>query len=75
MPNSNPRVKRDELRALFGKKVTVGTHSYHYISGVLESLNEENELVFTVAGKPLRLPLSDLATISEAPPAQAEYVK
>ena len=75
MPNRNPRVRRDELQALFGKKVTVGTYTYHYISGVLESLNDDNELLFRVAGKSLRLPLSDLATISEAPAAQAEYVK
>jgi hypothetical protein len=76
MAAMNPRVQRDELKSFVGKKVMIGTRSYHYISGQLQALEEaESRLVVSVAGKPVKVPLDQVATIQEAPAAQAEYVK
>ena len=71
----NPRVQRDDLKAFMGKKVMIGTHTYHYISGYLEALNEQNQLEIKVNGKTVRIQASDLATIQEVPACQAEYIK
>jgi hypothetical protein len=72
----NPRVQRDELKPFLGKKVTIGTRSYHYVSGRVERiLADTDQLEVRVAGKIVLVPLAELATIQEAPEAQAEYVK
>ena len=37
----NPRVQRDELKSFVGKKVMIGTRSYHYVSGRATRLIEQ----------------------------------
>jgi hypothetical protein len=72
----NPRVQRDELAPFVGKKVTIGTRSYHYVSGVVEAIRKESDqLAVRVHGQIVLVPLDEIATIQEAPAAQAEYVK
>ena len=72
----NPRVQRDELKGFVGKKVTIGTRSYHYLSGrVARLIDEKDQLEVHVAGQVVLVPLGEVATIQEAPEAQAEYVK
>ena len=54
----NPRVQRDEYRSFVGKKVTIGTHTYHYLSGRIERLLEaENMFEVRVAGQTVLVPL------------------
>ena len=72
----NPRVQRDELKGFVGKKVMIGTKEFHYVSGrVVRLIEEDDQLEVHVAGKPVLVPLGEIATIQEAPEAQAEYIK
>lgn len=72
----NPRVQRDEFKSFVGKKVMIGTKGYHYVSGrVTRMIEEQDELEIHVAGKVVLIHLGDVATIQEAPEAQAEYIK
>jgi hypothetical protein len=72
----NPRVQRDEFKSFVGKKVMIGTRSYHYVSGRATRLIEESDqLEIHVGGQVVFVPLHEVATIQEAPEAQAEYVK
>ena len=72
----NPRVQRDELKSFVGKKVTIGTRSYHYVSGrVARLIEEKDELEVHVHGEVVLVPLHEVANIQEAPESQAEYVK
>ena len=76
MGNMNPRVQRDEFKAFLGKKVMIGTRSYHYVSGHVVELDEaNNQLHVRVGAKLVLVPLDEVATIQEAPSSQAEYVK
>ncbi len=45
----NPRVQRDELKAFIGKKVMIGTRSYHYLSGRFEKIRTEQGMGAMVA--------------------------
>jgi hypothetical protein len=72
----NPRVQRDELKGFVGKKVMIGTRSYHYVSGRATRLHEDkDQLEVHVGDQVVMVPLGEVATIQEAPEAQAEYVK
>ncbi|HJZ84566.1 MAG TPA: hypothetical protein VKN99_05310 [Polyangia bacterium] len=76
MTNLNPRIQRDEFRAFVGKKVMIGTMSYHYVSGRVEELDQPGNLLkVRVGGQLVLVPLDQVATIQEAPESQAEYVK
>jgi len=76
MANLNPRVQRDAFKAFLGKKVMIGTHSYHYVSGHAVELDEaKNQLHVRVGSQLVLVPLDQVATIQEAPATQAEYVK
>ncbi len=70
----NPRNLRDKLAPFVGKKVMIGTSDWHYISGIFEQI-EGTELRIMIAGKPITLEASKVATIKEAPALQSEYVK
>jgi hypothetical protein len=72
----NPRVQRDELKSYVGKKVTIGTRSYHYLSGRFERIRAETDQIeMSIHGELWLVPLVEVATIQEAPASQAEYVK
>ena len=76
MANLNPRVRRDELKAFVGKKVMIGTASYHYLCGRAEEIDAPaSQLRVRVGAELVLVPLEQIATIQEAPEAQAEYVK
>jgi hypothetical protein len=76
MPHLNPRVQRDDYRPFVGKKVMIGTRSYHYLCGRAEAIDVEHDrLQVRVAGREIFVPLDEVATIQEAPEAQAEYIK
>jgi hypothetical protein len=74
MGDMNPRVLRDHLLPFVGKKVTIGTSDFHYISGIFESI-AGNDVLMKVNGKPVTVHANAVATIREAPALQAEYVK
>ena len=70
----NPRLLREKLARFVGKKVTIGTTDWHYISGTVES-SDGISVAMRVAGSAVTVPAEMVATIREAPAAQAEYVK
>jgi hypothetical protein len=74
MGDMNPRVLRDHLVPFVGKKVTIGTTDYHYVSGVIESIIG-NDVKVMVNGKPVVIHANAVATILEAHAMQAEYIK
>jgi len=74
MTDMNPRVLRDHLGPWVGKKVMIGTSDFHYVSGVVQSV-EGAQVKVTVGGKLVIIPTANVATINEASPYQAEYVK
>ncbi len=72
----NPRHLREKFGEWTGKRVTVGTHSYHYLCGVWKELDVmAGQVVFEIGGHEMRLGLSDIATVSAAPAWQAEFFK
>jgi len=72
----NPRVQRDEFKSFVGKKVMIGTRSYHYVSGrVVRLIEDKDELEVHVHDDVVLVPLGEVANIQEAPESQAEYVK
>lgn len=71
----NPRHHRERLAPFLGKKVVIGTNDYHYVSGRAVEFVDGRMLRMTVNGKDVLVPVADVATISEVPEVQAEYVK
>jgi len=70
----NPRHLREKWKDWVGKRVTVGTTTYHYLCGTWQSL-DASTAVFTIGGKEMKVPIAEIATIVEAPPWQAEFFK
>ena len=71
----NPRHARERLESFLGKKVVIGTSDFHYVSGRAVEFIEDQRLRITVNGKDVLVDVEDVATISEVPEVQAEYVK
>ena len=65
---------RQKLAPLVGKRVVAGLTSDHYVCGLLESLTDDDAL-FRVGDRPLRLPLTQILLPSEAAPWQADFFK
>jgi len=74
MAELNPRVLRDKIKPLLGKKVMIGTADWHYVCGILDKV-EGDQVTVMVLGKPVLIGSANVATIKEAPPHQVEYVK
>jgi hypothetical protein len=72
--SANPHHARERFGHLIGKKVTVGTTTLHYLCGRFCAI-ERQEAVFTVGSHAVRIPLTELDSVHEAPAAQAEFVK
>ena len=70
-----PRNRPSIVRGYVGKKVTLSTIDFHYVVGRLRALGDDDVLVVDVRRQTLRLPRRSVATIQEADPALAEYVK
>ena len=70
----NPRHLREKYQEWVGKKVTVGTTTFHYLCGHWKAIDGQHAL-FTIGQKELRIRLQEIDTVSEAPAAQAEFVK
>ncbi len=75
MADSNPRHHRDRIQSFLGKKVVVGTSDYHYVSGRAVEFVDGTRLRMTVNGRDVLIEVVNVATISEVPEVQAEYVK
>ena len=71
----HPRNRATIVRGYVGKKVTLSTIDFHYVVGRLRALGDDDVLVVDVRRQTLRLPRRSVATIQEADPALAEYVK
>jgi hypothetical protein len=72
--NINPRHLREKYQEWVGKKVNVGLTTYHYLCGVMKSL-EGHEAVFSVGPVEKRVKLQEIDNISEAPESQAQFFK
>jgi len=70
-----PRNRASIVRGYVGKKVTLSTVDFHYVVGRLRALGDDDVLIVDVRQQTVRLPRQSLATIQEADPALAEYVK
>jgi hypothetical protein len=70
----NPRHLREKFTEWVGKRVTVGTTTYHYLCGTWQTL-DKSEAKFLIGGKEMTVSIHDIATISEAEPWQAEFFK
>lgn len=71
-----PRNRRSIILGYVGKKVTVSTTDFHYVVGQLVALDDATDrLRLTVAGREVSIARPHVATIQEAHPALAEYVK
>jgi hypothetical protein len=70
-----PRNRAGIVRSYVGKKVTLSTIDFHYLVGRLRALGEDDVLTVDVGKDTVRLARRDLASIQEADPALAEYVK
>ena len=70
-----PRNRARIVRSFVGKKVTLSTTDFHYVVGRLLALGEDDVLVVAVKDQSVRLARRSLATIQDADPALAEYVK
>lgn len=75
MAQSNPRHHRDRIAEFLGKKVVVGTSDFHYVSGRAVEFVDGCKLRITVNGRDVLVEVDHVATISEVPDVQAEYVK
>ena len=75
-PNSsmNPRNLREKYQSWIGKKVTVGTTSFHYLSGIWKGI-EDYDAIFSIAGRELRIKMNEIDNVADAPEAQAEFFK
>lgn len=70
----NPRHLREKYASWIGKRVTVGTTTYHYICGQWEAI-EGHDVVFKIGEHHMRVPISEIATVSDAPALQADFFK
>lgn len=70
-----PRNRARIVRSYVGKKVTLSTIDFHYLVGRLRAVGEDDVLTIDVGKDTVRLARRDLASIQDADPALAEYVK
>jgi hypothetical protein len=71
----NPRHLREKLAGWEGKRVVVGTHSYHYLCGTWTAI-EGDHVVFQIGDhRPMSIRLAEIANVVEAPALQAEFFK
>lgn len=75
MAESNPRHHRDRIKEFLGKKVVIGTSDFHYVSGRAVEFVDGTKLRITVNGEDVLVEVDHVATISEVPEVQAEYIK
>jgi hypothetical protein len=62
------------LHGRVGDKLVVGTTTLHYVCGRLAAI-EADDAVFLVGNQRVRVPLAHVASVVDASPAQAEFVK
>ncbi|MSP60700.1 MAG: hypothetical protein EXR72_10235 [Myxococcales bacterium] len=70
----NPRHLREKYQDWIGKRVNVGLTTYHYICGTWKETTDD-QVVFQIGGNEMRVPIAEIATISDAPTWQAEFFK
>jgi hypothetical protein len=70
-----PRNRKPIVVGYVGKKVTVSTTDFHYVVGRLLELDAEDRLHLGVRDRDVLIARRHVATIQEAHPAVAEYVK
>ena len=71
----NPRHQREKYKDWVGKRVVVGLSTFHYVCGVWESTDAENNVLFRVGDRELKVPITQIDTIGEALPYQADFYK
>jgi len=70
----NPRHLREKYKEWVGKRVNVGLTTYHYICGTWKEIDGD-VVVFRIGEHEMKVPIAEIATISDAPTWQAEFFK
>jgi hypothetical protein len=70
----NPRHLREKYGAHVGKRVTVGTTTYHYLCGTWKEMAGDRA-VFQIGEHEMRVPLAEIATVADAPAWQSDFFK
>jgi hypothetical protein len=70
----NPRNLREKYASWVGKRVNVGLTTYHYICGTWKEMSSDSA-TFQIGEHAMKVKLSELATIQEAPPWQSDFFK
>ncbi len=74
-PDRNPRNQRETLLPFVGKKVNLATTDFHHVVGRFVELRPDGKLRLKVGTDEVMIPRLGVASIQEAEPAVAEYVK
>ena len=70
----NPRHLREKFNEWTGKRVTVGTHTLHYLCGTWKAIDGAH-VVFQIGEHEMRIALSDIAIVLDAPTWQSDFFK
>lgn len=70
----NPRHLRERYNEWVGRRVTVGTTKLHYLCGEWKAI-DESHAVFRIGEHEMRVRLSEIATILDAPAWQPDFFK
>jgi len=71
----NPRHLREKYKDWVGKRAVVGLTTFHYICGTWVSTDDQNDVLFRIGERELKVPISQIDTIVDALPYQADFYK
>jgi len=67
-------VSKELIQELLGKRVHLDTMDFHHLVGTLEA-RRDGLLVLRVQGREVSVPAAAVASLTEAGPHEAEYLK
>jgi hypothetical protein len=67
-------VPKERIAELLGKRVHLETTDFHHLLGTLEA-RRDARLVLRVQGQEVQVPVRAVASLSEAGPHEAEFLK
>ncbi len=70
----NPRHLREQFKQWAGRRVNVGLTTQHYLCGTWRAL-DPHEAKFAIGEREMAVKVSEISSIAEAPPFQAEFFK
>ena len=70
----NPRHLREKFTGWDGKRVVVGTTTFHYLCGIWKRMDGD-KVVFQIGTHEMPIPITQIDTIGDANPAQSDFFK